>query len=310
MEPSKLALLLTALIYALFVDTRILYILGLVWVGIALFHFLSPNKFNSTRRKLMIASWDEPKEGVILAKYEADVSKVNEYIKEAREKFGLKVTLTHFVLKVMAETLKEMPDVNGRIVFGKYLPYNRVDISCLVDIEGGKDLAVATVEDADKKSIEDICEYLTEKASRIKSNKDEVHQQQNSTFKLLPSFLIGFMLELIQVIGVDLGISVPALKLKKAMFGCCMVTNIGALGMRDAYAPFTPFCRVPVLITLCETQKKAVVIDDKIEIRPICNINWTVDHRFVDGGRVKKLTGTFDNYFKNPYVLSKLKKDQ
>ncbi len=51
--------------------------------------------------------------------------------------------------------------------------------------------------------------------------------------------LIGFMLELIQVIGVDLGISVPALKLKKAMFGGCMVTNIGALGIRDAYAPFT-----------------------------------------------------------------------
>jgi len=62
MEPSKLALLLTALIYAFFVDTRILYILGLVWAGIALFHLLSPNKFNSTRRKLMIASWD----GIIL----------------------------------------------------------------------------------------------------------------------------------------------------------------------------------------------------------------------------------------------------
>ena len=47
------------------------------------------------------------------------------------------------------------------------------------------------------------------------------------------------MLEIIQLIGVDLGISVAALKLKKFMFGGCMVTNIGALGMRDAYAPFT-----------------------------------------------------------------------
>jgi len=308
MEPSKLVFILTCLIYAFFIDTRILYIAGLIWAAITLFHFISPSKYNSTRRKLMIASWDEPKEGVILAKYEADVSKVNEYIKETREKTGVKVTLTHFVIKVLAETMKDLPDINGRIVFGKYLPYDKVNISCLVDIEGGKDLAVATIEDADKKTVEDIAEVLAQKASRIKSNKDEVHQQQNATFKLLPSFLIGLMLDIIQLIGVDLGISVAALKLKKFMFGCCMVTNIGALGLRDAYAPFTPFTRVPMLVTLCETQKKPVVKNDKIEIAPICNINWTVDHRFVDGGRVKKLTGCFDNYFNDPYALSRLKK--
>ena len=34
-----------------------------------------------------------------------------------------------------------------------------------------QDLAVATIEEADKKTVEDIAEVLAEKASRIKSNK-------------------------------------------------------------------------------------------------------------------------------------------
>lgn len=44
-----------------------------------------------------------------------------------------------------------------------------------------------------------------------------------------------------------------------------------------------------MLVSLCETTKKAIVKDDKIVIAPMVNVNWTIDHRFLDGGRVKKL---------------------
>lgn len=54
---------------------------------------------------------------------------------------------------------------------------------------------------------------------------------------------------------------------------------------------FIAFARTPMLVTLCETTKRAVVRDDKIEIAPIAMVNFTVDHRFLDGGRVKKLMG-------------------
>lgn len=51
------------------------------------------------------------------------------------------------------------------------------------------------------------------------------------------------------------------------------------------------FARVPMLITLCETQNRPVVRGDKIEIAPIAFVNFTVDHRFLDGGRAKKIVG-------------------
>jgi len=308
MEPGRLAFLLTAIIYAIFYDTRILYIFFSIIGGFTLFHLLTPRFFNTTRRKLMIATWDEPREGNILAKMEFDVTKVNEYIQDCREKLGLKVTLLHFVVRAVASTLKDLPDVNGRIVFGKYIPYDKVNVSCLVDIDGGKDLAVATVEDADKKTIEEIAEYVAERAQKIKSHQDEVHKQQTSLFKLLPSFAIAFATEFLQIVGVDIGLNVPALNIKKFLFGGTMVTNVGPLGVKDAFAPFTPFARVPMLLSLCETTKKPIVRDDKIVIAPMVNLNWTIDHRFLDGGRVKKLITNLENYFADPYAFSKLKK--
>ena len=38
-----------------------------------------------------------------------------------------------------------------------------------------------------------------------------------------------------------------------------------------------------------EVEKRAVAIDGKVEIRPMMNLNFTVDHRFMDGGRAKKI---------------------
>lgn len=46
-------------------------------------------------------------------------------------------------------------DLNGKIIFGKYIPYEQINISCLVDIEG-KDLAMILIEDIDQLYVEDI----------------------------------------------------------------------------------------------------------------------------------------------------------
>jgi uncharacterized membrane protein len=58
MEPGRLVLLLTFIIYVLFYDTRILYIFLSLWGAVLVFHLVTPNLYNSTRRKLMIATWD------------------------------------------------------------------------------------------------------------------------------------------------------------------------------------------------------------------------------------------------------------
>lgn len=40
------------------------------------------------------------------------------------------------------------------------MPHDSVDISCLVDIEGGKDLALVLVKEVDKKSVKEVAKYI------------------------------------------------------------------------------------------------------------------------------------------------------
>lgn len=52
--------------------------------------------------------------------------------------------------------LKAVPSVNGRIMFGRYIPFTNVDVSCLVNIDNGNDLAMCRIGDADKIPIEQV----------------------------------------------------------------------------------------------------------------------------------------------------------
>lgn len=58
MEPGRLVLVLTFIIYGVFYDSRILYIFFSLWGALVVFHVVSPSLYNNTRRKLMIATWD------------------------------------------------------------------------------------------------------------------------------------------------------------------------------------------------------------------------------------------------------------
>lgn len=56
---------------------------------------------NNTRRKIMQATWEEPKEGCIYMRNEVDCTKVLELIKNYKGA-DLKPTLTHFGIKAIA----------------------------------------------------------------------------------------------------------------------------------------------------------------------------------------------------------------
>lgn len=47
--------------------------------------------------------------------------------------------------------------------------------------------------------------------------------------------------------------------------------------------------RGKVVVSVNEIEKRVVNVGGKIEVRPMVNLNFTVDHRFVDGGRAKKI---------------------
>lgn len=132
----------------------------------------------------------------------------------------------------------------------QFVPHDSIDVSCLVDIAGGKDLALLLVKDVDKKSVKEIASFIREKGSRIKANKgDADHKKRTKLADFFPAFLVAIFLQVARFISNYLGINVPALALKRHQFGAACVTSLGMLNFQDATAPFSGFMDCSMLIS-------------------------------------------------------------
>lgn len=237
----------------------------------------------STRRKLAIATWSRPTEGNIYGKLTVDCTAALAYIAKIRERDGVKITITHMVGKAVAMAMKKAPTLNGRILFGAFEPYPTVDITYLVALEEGADLAKAKINDADKKSVTDIANELRERAERLHGKQDADFEKSKGMLRALPTWLLKPLLFVVGWLGGALGVSIPALGVESFPFGSCIITNVGMLGIDEGFAPPTPFARTPVLVLLGAIRDMPAVVDGELAIRPQLTITATIDHRFIDG---------------------------
>ena len=100
------------------------------------------------------------------------------------------MTITHVVLRPVGLALGKAPSVNGHLVLGNYYQAPSVDISCLVAIDGGKDLGMAKLTNADQLSYKEVCDTLRSKAGRLRSGKNKDQEDRNKLMSLMPTFLL------------------------------------------------------------------------------------------------------------------------
>jgi pyruvate dehydrogenase E2 component (dihydrolipoamide acetyltransferase) len=105
----------------------------------------------SVRRKLALSNWNPPSDGLIYNRIPLKVDKLLKYLDTLP--LENRPTITHYVIKACGEVLKENPDLNGKLIFGKFLPYETCDVSCLVNIDGGNDVGQMLIKDVPNKSV-------------------------------------------------------------------------------------------------------------------------------------------------------------
>jgi pyruvate dehydrogenase E2 component (dihydrolipoamide acetyltransferase) len=125
---------------------------------------------------------------------DADFTKVNELRKKfmaVYETKGAKLTLTSFVLKAVAETLKKHPIFNSsldeaadEIVIKEYF-----HIGIAVDTEQG--LLVPVIRDVDKKSMFDLAKELEQIATKARDRKISADEMKGGTFTISNQGAIG-----------------------------------------------------------------------------------------------------------------------
>ncbi len=118
---------------------------------------------------------------------EADITALDALRKkygEAFEKKGARLTLTVFILKVVADTLKKHPAFNasideeaGEIIFKEYC-----HIGMAVDTEQG--LIVPVLRDVDKKDLATLAKELNDLAARTRDRKVGMEELQGGSFTI------------------------------------------------------------------------------------------------------------------------------
>jgi len=257
----------------------------------------------TTRRKLAIATWGPPDEGPIYGKLTVDATEALAYLAHLRATTGEKVSITHLVGKVVGNALAQTPSLNGYLRLRSYVPHSSVNVTYLVALEEGADLAKAKVDNIDKMSVVEVARDLRARAEKLRAGKDAAFEKSKGPLQLLPTWLIRPMLKVTGWLTGSLGISIPAFGLEAFPFGSCIVTSVGMFGLDEGFAPFTPFARVPVLVLVGAVHDGVVAIDGVPTVRKRLTITATIDHRFLDGAQGGVLARILREQLEDPWRL-------
>jgi pyruvate/2-oxoglutarate dehydrogenase complex dihydrolipoamide acyltransferase (E2) component len=229
-----------------------------------------------------------------------DATEMLSFIEEARAVSGAHVTVTHVVGRAVARALDENRDLNVNKRGDLFIERDNVAIFFVVALAGGRDLSGVKVRDAERKSAVQIAEELTERATRIRSGDDVDVARSKRILALTPGVALRAALRFVTWLTSDLGLDLRRFGLRAHPFGSAMVTSVGMFGVQHAYAPLSPFYRVPFLVLVSEVTPKPVVVDGEVVVRPILTVSATMDHRYLDGSHAGRLARTVREYLENP----------
>ena len=79
-----------------------------------------------------------------------------------------------------------------------------------------------------------------------------------------------------------------------------MITNVGSLGLEEAYVPLVPYSRVPLLVAVGKVVEEPVVRDGQLAIAQTMKLFATFDHRILDGSHAAKMSRCLHACFADP----------
>jgi len=229
---------------------------------------------------------------------EIDVTDSRKLIKDQKKK-GNDISFTGFIIKCIAETLKENKELNAlRHGKRKIIIFDDVDVA--IPVERSTDSETRPMAYVLRKANEKSILEITKEIRGAQSEKVEKSTQllgKNSTFLERfalnsPFFIKKFFLWIVRRNAI----------LKKKYMGTIGVTSIGMKGSFPGWA-------VPLggtttfLFVLGSIVKKPGIINNKIKAREYLNITISVDHDIIDGGPLARFIDKLTELIETGYGL-------
>ena len=250
---------------------------------------LKPYRHQSSFRRIASVAWDPPRDPTIYGSMEVRADRLLEWIDLKRRETGERITITHAVARAVALALAKHPDLNAVVKWNGLHLRRDVDVFLQVAIpkengsSGQADLSGTCVRLADTKDIATICREVRASAKKLRAHEDKEFQKTKAQADMLPIPIFKRVLGLIQWLQYELGISTEFLGAPTDPFGSAMVTSLGMLGIKVAYAPFFPPARTPMIILVGACEDTPVAEDGAVVVRKVLTLNATFDHRVIDG---------------------------
>jgi pyruvate/2-oxoglutarate dehydrogenase complex dihydrolipoamide acyltransferase (E2) component len=257
-------------------------------------------------RKIAMGTWKTAKDPSVYGQVEIDLTETFKYLEEYKLKHDVKITPAHLIGRAVTYCMRRRPEVNGMIRGSRIYRRKHVSLFYQVNIQkegddaGKANLSGTVIHKAEELTLAGLADALKKQAKDIREDKDIQIKKSTDMFKIIPWFLIGLWLDFVSWLIYGLNIDLSFADIPQDPFGSIMITNVGGMGIDMAWAPLVPYSRVPLLMCVGAVTDKAVVVDGKIEIRPMLPIGITFDHRLIDGAHAGAMAYDFKKCFAEP----------
>ena len=155
--------------------------------------------------------WHAPSDPQIYGTLDLDARPVLRLIERERE-HGRHVTPTHVVGRAVAHALEAVPDLNVRILGGRAIPRETIDVFFIAAVGGGGDLSGVKVKDVPAKSVGEVAEEVARRAGSMKRGNDPDFKRTKKLMEQLPLPILRAALRLTAFASNELQLDLPALR--------------------------------------------------------------------------------------------------
>lgn len=255
----------------------------------------------SVRRRIAVATWRPSADGRIYTRAELDVTAALAYVAEVRASSGERITLTHVVGAALGRCVAAVPEFRARVIFGRIVPHPTCDIGFAVDVAAGHDLAPVQVRAVDRLTPLEVARQVDHAAARLRAGSDDRHNRSSAIVRRAPSWA---MRPLISAAGVLVGgFGIAAFGQPGFPLGTAFVSNVGTLGLDEAFMAPIPFARASLYLAIGAVRDVAAVVDGAVVVQPQLVLVATADHRLVDGAHAGRLATLMRQLIAEPKLL-------
>ncbi len=221
---------------------------------------------------------------------ETDISVPRRLMKEHFEKTGEKISLTAYIVRCLARTIQDHPELNSFIIGRRLIMLDDLTISVLIERELAEEKVPEPtgIMKAQDKTLRQIHNEIRDAQ---KDKGDKLGNLSGATWvRFIPNFLLRVFVKIAE----------KNIRMAKR-YGKVCVTAVGMFG-RDA-AWFIPHGTTTVLVTVGGISNKVAEIDGHFVSREHLCLTVSFDHNIVDGAPAARFMSQFTELIKSGTIL-------